>query len=144
MADRERKQHRGTPSTHLASQLDLVAQFTDQARVGLERKSETIRIFIAIYSGFLIEAGSGIRCLLEPSVIEQATVAVRKHAPDAPHPQRDRATRLLATLWSAGIVASIDTEDWIREAPELPEICLRMAMLFPDEPDEPERADDLD
>ncbi|MEN8651195.1 hypothetical protein ABCR94_11260 [Streptomyces sp. 21So2-11] len=135
MADRERKQHRGTPSTHLAGQVDLVAQFTDQARVGLERESDTVRLFMAVYSGFLIEAGSGIRCLLDPSVIEQATVAIRRLAPDAPHPQRNRATRLLATLWSAGIVASIDTEHWISEAPELPEICLRMAMLFPDDPD---------
>ncbi|MDJ0466537.1 hypothetical protein [Streptomyces sp. H27-C3] len=81
--------------------MNLVAQFTDQARVGLERKSETVRIFMismAIYSDFLIEAGSGIRCLLDPSVIEQATVADRRLAPDAPHPQRDRATRLPATF----------------------------------------------
>ncbi|MFD9636767.1 hypothetical protein [Streptomyces violascens] len=104
-----------------------MAQFTEQARVGLEKNSDTARIFMAIYSGFLMEAGAGIRWLLEPSLIEQATVAVRREAPSVTGAELDLATRLLATLWAAGMVAGVDPEDWVRSAPELPVICLRMA-----------------
>lgn len=50
-------------------------------------------------------------------------------------PEREVATRLLATLWTAGVVVGIDTEDWIRNAPELPGICLRMAAQLESEPD---------
>jgi hypothetical protein len=110
-----------------AGEAGLTSQFTEQARVGLERESDTARIFMAIHSGFLVEVGAGIRWLLEPSLIEQATVAVRRQAPTATVVERDLATRLLATLWTAGVVAGVDIEDWIRDAPELPVICLRMA-----------------
>ncbi|WP_434595734.1 hypothetical protein [Streptomyces sp. A5-4] len=48
--------------------------------------------------------------------------------------QRDRAARPPATLRSAGTVAGIDTGDWMHEAPELPEIRPRMAMLSPYDP----------
>lgn len=127
MTNGERRRSRGTPSSHLGDHLGLISQFTEQARVGLEKESDTARIFMAIYAGFLVEAGAGIRWLLEPSLIEQATVAVRRQAPTATGAERDLATRLLATLWTAGVVAGVDTEDWIRDAPELPAICLRMA-----------------
>ena len=122
----------GTPSRHLSDHLGLVSQFTEQARLGLPRDSDTARILMAIYAGFLVEAGAGIRWLLEPSLIEQATVAVRREAPGVTSAERDLATRLLATLWSAGVVAGVDAEDWIRSAPELPGICLRMAARITD------------
>ncbi|MGW6054479.1 hypothetical protein [Streptomyces sp. NPDC055189] len=127
MTNGERRRSQGTPSSHLGDHLGLISQFTEQARVGLERETDTARIFMAIYSGFLVEAGAGIRWLLEPSLIERATVAVRRAAPTARGSETDLATRLLATLWTAGVVAGIDTEDWITGAPELPGICLRMA-----------------
>jgi hypothetical protein len=41
--------------------------------------------------------------------------------------EREVATRLPATLLTAGMVTGIDSEDWIRNAPELPGICLWMA-----------------
>jgi hypothetical protein len=50
-------------------------------------------------------------------------------------PEREVATRLLATLWTAGVVAGIDPEDLIRNAPELPGICLRMAAQSESGPD---------
>ncbi|MGW6022524.1 hypothetical protein [Streptomyces sp. NPDC055099] len=127
MTNGERRRSRGTPTSHLGDHLGLISQFTEQARVGLEEENDTARIFMAIYSGFLVEAGAGIRWLLEPSLIERATVAVRRVAPGVRGAERDLATRLLATLWTAGVVAGVDTDDWIRAAPELPEICLRMA-----------------
>ncbi|MDQ0604578.1 hypothetical protein QF037_008923 [Streptomyces canus] len=127
MTNGERRRSRGTPSSHLSDHLGLISQFTEQAPVRLEKESDTARIFMAVYSGFLVEAGAGIRWLLEPSLIEQATVAVRRQAPTATGAERALATRLLATLWTAGVVAGVDTEDWIRDAPELPVICLRMA-----------------
>lgn len=126
MASGERR-GRGTPVSRLGDHLGLVSQLTEQARVGLEKESDTARIFMAIYSGFLVEAGAGIRWLLEPSLIERATVAVRRKAPAGRRAERDLATRLLATIWTAGVVAGVDTEDWVRSAPELPAICLRMA-----------------
>ncbi|MEU0211302.1 hypothetical protein ABZ235_34120 [Streptomyces canus] len=68
-------------------------------------------------------------------MIEQATVAVRRAAPRTMGPEREVATRLLATLWTTGVVAGVDTEDWIRDAPELPGICLRMAAQLESGPD---------
>ncbi|MEV6751347.1 hypothetical protein [Streptomyces sp. NPDC051214] len=127
MTNGERRRSRGTPTSHLGDHLGLISQFTEHARVGLEEENDTARIFMAIYSGFLVEAGAGIRWLLEPSLIERATVAVRRVAPGVRGAERDLATRLLATLWTAGVVAGVDTDDWIRAAPELPESCLRMA-----------------
>ncbi|MGW5733619.1 MULTISPECIES: hypothetical protein [Streptomyces] len=135
MTNGERRRNHGTPTSHLGDHLGLISQFTEQARVGLEEENDTARIFMAVYSGFLVEAGAGIRWLLEPSLIERATVAVRRAAPRAGRTQRDLATRLLATLWTAGVVAGVDTEDWIRSAPELPGICLRMAAEVADAPD---------
>ncbi|MGB8940920.1 MAG: hypothetical protein WCD21_11895 [Streptomyces sp.] len=35
----------------------------------------------------------------------------------------------------AGVVAGVDTEDWIQSAPEIPGICLRMAAQVVEEPD---------
>ncbi|WP_158013053.1 hypothetical protein [Streptomyces sp. Root369] len=52
---------------------------------------------MAIYAGFLVEAGAGIRWLLEPALIEQATVAVRRAAPRTMGPEREVARRLPAT-----------------------------------------------
>ncbi|MDG4862973.1 hypothetical protein P8605_33025 [Streptomyces sp. T-3] len=127
MVNGERRRGCGTPVSHLGDHLGLISQFTEQARVGLEKESDSARIFLAVYSGFLVEAGAGIRWLLEPSLIEQATVTVRREAPGVKGAERDLATRLLATLWTAGVVAGVDTEDWIRSAPELPGICLRLA-----------------
>nr|WSZ20220.1 hypothetical protein OH837_46445 [Streptomyces canus] len=49
--------------------------------------------------------------------------------------QREVATRLPATLWTAAAVAGIDTEDWIRDEPELPGICLRVAAQSESGPD---------
>lgn len=132
----ERRRSHGTPSSHLGDHLGLISQFTEQARIGLEKETDTSRIFMAVYSGFLVEAGAGIRWLLEPSLIERATVAVRRAAPVARGAERDLATRLLATMWTAGVVAGVDTEDWIRCAPELPEICLRMAAQVVDGADD--------
>ena len=127
MAEGEGRRGRGTPSSHLKDHLGLISQFPQQAQAGLEKESDTARIFMAIYSGFLVEAGARIRWLLEPSVIEQSTVAIRRVAPAITGAERDLATRLLAIVWTAGVVAGVDTEDWMRSAPELPGICLRMA-----------------
>lgn len=69
----------------------------------------------------------GIRWLLEPALIEQATVAIRRLAPAAPVDQQELATRLLATIWAAGVVGGIGASDWARWAPELPAVCLRLA-----------------
>lgn len=136
-----RRRGRDTPSSHLGDHLGLVAQFTEQARAGLENDSDTARIFMAIYSGFLVEAGAGIRWLLEPSLIEQATVAVRREAPSVTGVERDLATRLLATLWAAGVVAGVGPGDWVRSAPELPAICLRIAAQVGGGVEEQHRAD---
>lgn len=132
MVNGERHAHRGTPASHLGDHLAMISQLTEQARTGLAKQSDTARIFMAVYSGFLVEAGAGIRWLLEPSLIEQATVAVRRAAPQITGEERDAATRLLATLWTSGVVVGVDTEDWIRNAPELPAICLRMAAAVTD------------
>ncbi|WP_371526066.1 hypothetical protein OG302_07745 [Streptomyces sp. NBC_01283] len=113
MTNGEHRRGHGTPTSHLGDHLGLIPQFTEQARVGLEEENDTARVFMAIYSGFLVEAGAGIRWLLEPPLIERATGAVRRAAPAARGAERDRATRLLATLWTAGVVAGVDTEDWI-------------------------------
>ncbi|MGW2817206.1 hypothetical protein [Streptomyces sp. NPDC001415] len=118
---------RGTPASHLGDHLALITQFTEQARAGVEQDSRTARVFLSVYCGFLIEAGVGIRWLLEPALIEQATVAIRRLAPAAPADQQEFATRLLATMWAAGVVGGIDTSDWARCAPELPSVCLRLA-----------------
>ncbi|MEU5896851.1 hypothetical protein [Streptomyces venezuelae] len=121
--------------SHLGDHLGLIAAFNEQARKGLERDSDTARIFMAIYSGFLIEVGAQIRMRLDPSLMEQATVAIRQRNPEVTRAQRDAATRLLATLWAAGLTAGVDTEDWMRAAPELPDICLRVAALVDNRPD---------
>ncbi|WP_329394899.1 hypothetical protein [Streptomyces melanogenes] len=127
MTDGAGRPRRGTPASHLGDHLALITQFTEQARVGLERDSETARVFLSVYCGFLIEAGAGIRWLLEPALIEQATVAIRRLAPAAPVDQQELATRLLATIWAAGVVGGIGASDWARWAPELPAVCLRLA-----------------
>ncbi|MET9458409.1 hypothetical protein ABZY05_25570 [Streptomyces canus] len=135
MTNGERRAGRGTPASHLGDHLGLISQFTEQARIGLVQESDTSRLFMAIHAGFLVEAGAGIRWLLEPALIEQAMVAVRRVAPRTTGPEGEVATRLPATLWSAGVVVGIDTEDWIRKTPELPGICLRMAAQLESEPD---------
>ncbi|MFE3181406.1 hypothetical protein ACFXKR_11030 [Streptomyces violascens] len=134
MVNGEQHHRKGTPTSHMNSYLALVAQLTEQAEAGLAEESDTARIFMTLYSGFLFEAGAGIRCLLDPSLIEQATVAVRRQAPTLHGPARDLAGRLLAAIWASGILAGVDTDDWIRNAPELPAICLRMAALFEEDP----------
>lgn len=78
---------RGTPASHLGDHLALITQFTEQARAGVEQDSETARVFLSVYCGFLIEAGAGIRWLLEPALIEQATVAIRRLAPAGETPR---------------------------------------------------------
>ncbi|QCX77182.1 hypothetical protein C9F11_17645 [Streptomyces sp. YIM 121038] len=115
--------------SHLSSLLGMVTELTEQARAGLGRPSEADRVFLAVYSGFLIETGAGIRWLLEPSLIEYAAHAVRRQAPAASPARADVASRLLATLWASCLLAGVDTEDWDLEAPELPAICVRMAGL---------------
>ncbi|MDI5907932.1 MULTISPECIES: hypothetical protein [Streptomyces] len=52
---------------------------------------------MAIYAGFLVEAGAGVRWLLASALIEQATVAVRRAAPRTMAPECEVARRLLAT-----------------------------------------------
>ncbi|MFH8411295.1 hypothetical protein ACH4FX_42015 [Streptomyces sp. NPDC018019] len=121
--------------SHLGDHLGLIAAFNEQARKGLEQDSDTARIFMAIYSGFLIEAGAQIRVRLDPSLMEQATVAIRQRNPEVTRAQREAATRLLATVWAAGWTGGADSEDWRRVAPELPDICLRVAALVDDRPD---------
>ncbi|MFE3186001.1 hypothetical protein ACFXKR_34775 [Streptomyces violascens] len=74
-------------------------------------------------------------------MIEQATVAVRREAPSVTGAELDLATRLLATLWAAGVVAGVDPEDWVRSAPELPAICRRMAAQVRGGVEEQYRAD---
>ncbi|MFG2500472.1 hypothetical protein ACGFSB_19925 [Streptomyces sp. NPDC048441] len=129
------RQRRGTPRSHLGDHLRLIAQFNEQARRGLKKDSDDAHVFMAVYSGFLIEAGAQLRSQLDPSLAEQATVAIRRRAPTATRMERDLATRLLATLWAAGQTAGIDTADWIRAAPELPDICLRAAALVTEDSD---------
>ncbi|MFD9881590.1 hypothetical protein ACFWZT_09010 [Streptomyces alboflavus] len=113
--------------SHLTSLLDMVGQLTEQAQAGLENDTEAARVFLAVYSGFLIETGTGIRWILEPDLIEHATEVIARRAPDAGPASADLAARLLATLWASCVLAGVDTEDWAREAPELPAICIRMA-----------------
>lgn len=113
--------------SHLKGLLDMVGQLTEQAQAGLETDTEAARVFLAVYSGFLIETGTGIRWILEPDLIEHATDVIRHRAPDAGPACADLAARLLATLWASCVLAGVDTEDWAREAPELPSICVRMA-----------------
>lgn len=113
--------------SHLTSLLSMVGQLTEQAQAELETDTEAARVFLAVYSGFLIETGTGIRWILEPDLIEHATEVIGRRAPDAGPASADLAARLLATLWASSVLAGVDTEDWAREAPELPAICIRMA-----------------
>ncbi|GGS05736.1 hypothetical protein GCM10010252_50590 [Streptomyces aureoverticillatus] len=121
--------------SHLSSLLDMVGQLTDQARAGLEQDTDTTGVFLAVYAGFLIETGTGIRWILEPDLIEHATDVIRAQAPGAGTVRTDLAARLLATLWASCVLAGVDTEDWAREAPELPAICVRMAGFLTGERD---------
>lgn len=113
----------------------MVGRLTEQARAGLEQDTDTAGVFLAVYSGFLIETGTGIRWILEPDLIEHATEVIRGHAPGAGAARTDLAARLLATLWASCVLAGVDTEDWAREAPELPDICVRMAGFLTGERD---------
>ncbi|POX42830.1 hypothetical protein C3486_02790 [Streptomyces sp. Ru73] len=119
----------------LEDQLTLIARLAGQARAGLAKDVEAGCVFLAIYSGVLTEAGTEIRARLDPSLLEQATVAVRRRAPDADREQTMLAIRLLASLWAAGLVAGVNTRDWLRRAPELPTLWPRMAaQLIREEP----------
>ncbi|WP_282793659.1 hypothetical protein [Streptomyces sp. CC224B] len=115
--------------SHLSSLLGMVTDLTEQARANHAKGVEADPVHLAVYSGFLVETGTSIRWLLEPALLEQAAEAVRRQAPAASPAHADVAARLLATLWSSCVLAGVDTEDWDREAPELPAICLRMATL---------------
>ncbi|MGA4841365.1 hypothetical protein [Streptomyces sp. G45] len=113
------------------------------AAPGAGSDREAARIFLAVYAGVLIETGAGIRWLLEPSLIEHATDVIRAREPAVGPARADLAARLLATLWSSCVLTGLDAEDWDREAPELPEVCVRMAGLLtgerePEPPCEPE------
>ncbi|MGW8375501.1 hypothetical protein [Streptomyces sp. ODS28] len=127
----------GTPRGRLGGHLELVARLTERARSDVERDSDATRVFLAGYAGFLTESGAEIRWLLEPSVAEQATVAVRRRtAGDLSDPQLRLAARLLALVWSSGAAAGLTTDDWLRAAPELPDICLRVVRHMAGGPEE--------